>query len=699
MTQTKTKFKYDPAIYNKTANIFGKIMGKKIKVKFEDKGNCKVVQSITDKDKLTIHLNPFNTYVTGEEVFYSCEEHELAHPLFKSDAIARQRFADGMQTRYREFGIRKGMAENVARCLDDQRIESCWSEIYPGSEQYFKQLRKGIINQPASDLVQMMLAARAGKPELVHPFFIPFYAYLVQQLERVERKSMKAVFTIGHQVIKDYVEVIKQFLNQDKNDDQDDSQNKCDMPLPIPPQPQEQDKNQESDDGDSIDSGGQELEKPESDEPSSDLEDSEPESDLEDGSSDESESEANDTESDTDSSESDDKGENDVKHDESESDEDSSEPEPSDSSTDDSEDEFDDIFENFDFGDSSDETPESDEVTPENIALEIKKRYLEDPGTYEEETSLDLNLDIDMEQVIGDMVEDVLEEAMEEFEKDLQSIEEKLTEFQAPDPAVNTQMPIVEKEHFTFSNSPVEPFPELSQLQQIFRRINTMDDQSTELGVMGELDMDEYIQFMLGNADPDIFIEEKEVQNLNMVLVIDGSSSMGCGRLTRAKRLALTCKRAAEGLGQITVDTWIFSGMNNYTPIKKLTEMELRTVNYNGYTHTNDAVRFVTQQPSYKYQKNIMFLITDGMPQGGSDKYRDIVKTYGDNQLTFVQADTHYALKEARQKGWKIFTFFIDDPSGNSGIFGNPYVSMETERLSDILGYFEKEVKMFLGRR
>jgi len=699
MTQTKSKFKYDPAIYNKTAHIFGKIMDKEIKVKFEDKGSCKIVMNPHRPEKLTIHLNPFNTYVTGEEVFYSCEEHELAHPLFKSDARAIMRFADGMQARYREFGIRKGMAENLARCLDDQRIESCWSELYPGSETYFKQLRRGIIAQPASDLVQMALAARAEKPELIHPFFLPFYTYLVQQLERVERKSMKAVFAIGHQVIKEYVEVIKQFLNQDKNDDQDDSQNKCDMPLPIPPQPQEQGDNQESDDGDSIDSGSQELEKPESDEPSSDLEDSEPESDLEDGSSDESEGEANDTESDTDSSESDDKGENDVKHDESESDEDSSEPEPSDSSDDDSETNFDDIFENFDFDDSDSEDESNESATPEDIALEIKKRYLEDPGTYEEETSLDLNLDIDMEQVLGDMVEDVLEEAMEELEKDLQSIEEKLTEFQAPDPTVNTQMPIETKGHFSFSGNPIEPFPELKQLQQIFRRINTMDNQSTELGLMGELDMDEYIQFMLGNADPDIFIEEKEVQKLNMVLVIDGSSSMGGSRLTRAKRLALTCKRAAEGLGQVTVDTWIFSGMNNYTPIQKLTEMELRTVGYNGYTHTNDAVRFVTQQPQYKYKKNIMFLITDGMPQGGSDKYRDIVKTYDNDSLTFVQADTHYALKEARQKGWKIFTFFIDDPSGNSGIFGNPYVSMETERLSDILGYFEKEVKMFLGRR
>jgi len=699
MMSTKTKFKYDPAIYHKTANIFGKIIGAQINLKFEEKGTCKIVQNPNNPKKLTIHLNPNNAYVTGEEVFYSCEEHELAHPLFKSDAMAIVKFGEGMQERYGQYGIRARMAENLARILDDQRIESCWAEIYPGSLRYFRKLRKGVITRPASDLAQMLLAARANKPELIHPFFLPFYQYLISQLEKVERKSIKAVFVIGHQIIKDYIEIIKQFLSmtKDKDKDQDAQDSQCDMPLPIPPQQKESSSEDGQETSDKVKEGDRDSNNKDSE--SNDFDDVEEDNEETDDVSESSESNSDQSSSvDTDKDEGQDKPTpEDTEIDSDESSHENNNEDKSSSGDIDSDDELDDIFEDFDFSDLDGVL--DDDIKDEDIAMEIKRRYLENPGTYEEETKLVLNLPIDMKQVLEDIIEDVLEEAMEEFEKDLQSIEKKLSEFQAPDPTVNTQMPIKTEECFSFDNRPVDPFPEVTQLKQIFRRINTLGSQSSELGLMGELDIDEYIQFMLGNADPEFFIEEKEVNKLNMVLLIDGSGSMCGSRLKKAKRLALTCKKAAESIGQVNVDVWIFSGSYEFTPVQKLTEMELRTVRGYGATHTNDAVRFVTQQPDYRYQKNVLFLITDGMPQGACDKYREVVKTYNNDRITFVQADTHYALNEARQKGWKIFTFFIDDPEGNSAIFGNPFVCMTTDRLTDILGYFEREVKIFLSRR
>lgn len=721
MSQTKkVKFQYNPRVYRKTAGIFGKVTDTKIEIKFTEKGSCKVVQSPTNKNKFTIFLNPFKGYVRGlEQIFYTCEEHEIAHILFQSDAIAKDRFGKVMADKYEEFGIRRGQAKLVADVLDDQRIETCWSELFVGSEHWFDELRVNLQRGDAKSLGTMVLAARCKKKENIHPFFHSFYDYCVEQLKLVEKKSFIAIFPLSKNIVEAYIDIIKDFLENQKEQDQQQQSGGMPIPIPIPTPPQDQDdQDQEGSGSDSEESEG-EMDESDESEGEQDSEESEEngDSDSSQDGSDSDDTESEETEDDSDSDENEEEFEdfdgsmtNETDHDddfEEESDveslfkeDDDSDDEGEGSGTDTEEDdsEIDEIGDLDSIFEPMEEETENQDVSNEEISREVTDRYLDNPASYEEESKLDFDSQIDLQQVLETALEDILEQAFEEFKDDLQVIEEKLSQFKPPDPTRNTGLPIDTNFGFGRDNS-VDPYPELNDLKKIFRRINISDRRREELSYAGELDIDQYIQFIQGNADPDVFLDEKDEQELFCVLVIDGSSSMAhSGKMEKAKRVALTMKKASEAVTGVIVDVWIFSGSNSDSPVRELTEGELKTIGADGWTHTNDAVRFVTQQPKYRYKKCIMFLVTDGLPYSCNDKYSKVVKEEEGNKLTFVQADTHFAIQECRQRGWKVFTFFIGDPEGNSGIFGNPFVIMKGDRLKEVLGYFEREVRMFIGR-
>lgn len=608
--EPQMRFKYNPRMYQKTVKIFSQVMGYDIQLKFVQNGNCMVTQDKRDPKKFVIYLNPNLGYVTSEQVFYTCEEHELAHPLFKTDGVAIERFAKKMKEKYREYGITKKQAESLARILDDQRIESCWEELFIGSGYWFKELRKGLMrNKEAKTMEIMVLAARCERKDLVHPFFQGFYDFCVNQLKLVERKALQAIFKVGDAIIQEYINKIRELLSetgegQDGDSDSGESKDQSDDGVPVPQEmiekidpdqlPDEQESDQkpepeatpQPDDKDDPDSSPTPTIEPEDDDSTPTHQSGDLDDEKEDNEAESSDSELDDLDDLEDLDES------------SGADGDSSDKES---------DELDDLFGDFDFDDSemreeSDNTQDVP-ITPDDIADEIKERFINEDNAFDEKTDIDLDLPIDMDEILNMGLDDVLDQAEQEFNDQMQVIEKKLSEFKPPDPTRNTMAEVDTKANF--GRAPlVGPYLGSSdRLKKIFQQINLKDQQIEELDIAGELDLDQYIQFVLGNADPDVFFTETEKTNMYIVLVIDGSYSMGGDRIQKAKRIALTMKRAVVNLRSVEVDTWIFAGSGEKTPIRELKDHEIKTVGVTGYTHTNDAVRYISQQAKYRYRK------------------------------------------------------------------------------------------------
>ena len=724
---TNLKFKYNKKVYDKTAKMFGQIMGTDISVEITNSGTCAIGQRRDDAKKYIIFLNPNAPYVKDEKVFYACEEHELAHPLFGSDGEGIETGAKEISDRYYDFGILPAEAQGVLSILDDQRIEANWSDIYPGSMRQFKRLREGLVTKKPMSASMILLCARSQKKELVHPYFHDFYDYCVDMLQVVEFKDFSIIFKVAEEIIKKWIAKIKDFLEEhqkqqqncdkgqsgesddelehsnevsipggfagdsdkEEKEEMDSIPDECPNPTPQPsPQSSESEEETEEESQESG-SGGSGTEE------EIDEEEELPASSSAGESTEEDESEEEETEVPTPESY---KEEDTLKEELAPELEEIDDPELEEALE-----ELDEIFDEFTF-DDSEQTDENEEarplpITKDDVGREIKQRHINEENSFKEETDLRLGNQTDVPSILEKELDEVSTEASDKFNQQSKKIKETLSKFNPPDPTRNTGLPIdTDIDNFGRTN-PVESFKkDVKRLKRIFQKMKVKDNASEELDYAGELDLDQYIQFAMGNADPDVFIQQKDVQQFNLVLVIDGSGSMYGGELETAKRIALTMKEATKTIKGINVDTWIYSGDSNKTPIVELKDHEIKTIGTGGCTHTNDAVRYVSQQNRYTYKKNVMFLLTDGMPVTSNRKYSQIIKTRDSGNLQYVQADTHFAIQEARKRGWKVFTFFIGNPYGNSGIFGRPFVTIESDNLTDVLGYFEKEVKQFLAR-
>lgn len=347
-----------------------------------------------------------------------------------------------------------------------------------------------------------------------------------------------------------------------------------------------------------------------------------------------------------------------------------------------------------------DEYTQEGDVSTEEIKEEIFRRFSEEAGGFKEETKLDLGLDLDINQALSGDFETVMEDARREFEAQLDLIKEKLAEFSPPSPERNIELPVVKEDHFSMSGDPQKPFyGAVNRLKRTFRKIELQNETEEYVSEQGLFDTDLFLQGMLSNQPQEMFIDEDEKEGMIIVLLMDGSGSMSDGSLDTAKRVGLTIHEIAKDYDGIDVFTWIFAGESGYTPIQELTEQQLSRVQTSSWTHTNDAIRFVTQQPQYQGKRCVLFLATDGCPMSGNAKYSKHVKKHKGKFITYIQADTHFAVKEARDRGWKVFTFFIGDPRGNSGIFGQPFVSLKNGgELTEIIDHFEREVAKYLRK-
>ena len=516
-----------------------------------------------------------------------------------------------MAKKYEDFGIQELQAKLSMFAIEDHRVEANWGFIYLGSKYYFNQLKSGAINRVPTDLAQLVLAARCEAEHLVHPFFRDFYNFTMSKLRETEGKTMVASVRVGDQIIEKYIETIKNFLQQKKDEEKKEKQ--------------EEEQEEGFSNGSSPD--GNEPEKSDDYDPLDDIDIKDLESIL-------------------------------------------------------------------------DEYAEEGDVSTEEIKEEIFTRFSTEEGNYKEETRLDLGLDLDINEALSGDFDDIMGEAKRQFEEQLDAIKEKLSEFSPPSPERNIDLPVVKEDYFKMSDPPQRPFyGAVNRLKQTFRKIELQNETEEFISEQGLFDTDLFLQGMLSNQPQEMFVDEDEKEGMVLVLLMDGSSSMYDGSLETAKKVGLSMYETARDCDGIDVSCWIFSGEDGYTPIQELNENQLARVKPSGWTHTNDAIRFVTQQPQYQGKRCVLFLVTDGCPMSGNDKYSQSVKKHKGKYITYIQADTHFAVKEARDRGWKVFTFFIGNPMGNSGIFGQPFVSMKKGgELTEVLDHFEKEVAKYLRK-
>ncbi|MCK5139067.1 MAG: hypothetical protein KAQ85_04420, partial [Thermodesulfovibrionia bacterium] len=215
-------FSYDKRVYEKAIGIFSSVLGVKINVQFTDSGLNNVAE-IEPKEYL-VSLNPHKPFIKTQKQFFRIMEHEIAHLLFKSDINIIQKFAKKMAKKYEDFGIQELQAKLSMFAIEDHRVEANWGFIYLGSKYYFNQLKSGAINRVPTDLAQLVLAARCEAEHLVHPFFRDFYNFTMSKLRETEGKTMVASVRVGDQIIEKYIETIKNFLQQKKDEEKKEKQ-------------------------------------------------------------------------------------------------------------------------------------------------------------------------------------------------------------------------------------------------------------------------------------------------------------------------------------------------------------------------------------------------------------------------------------------------------------------------------------------
>lgn len=158
-------------------------------------------QAQTDGHAIAV---PFN-----DPDFYRLVEHELAHILFRSDAMAREKFLDdyvgkvgqvadkaGVKIDKKDFRKMMGMIINV---IEDKRINSLWGQLYPGSaERIMEKVAKDVA--PFTEAAQFSLVPYIGclygGIDVSSPKFDRFKPFILEALKKVERKGFAATLAI-----------------------------------------------------------------------------------------------------------------------------------------------------------------------------------------------------------------------------------------------------------------------------------------------------------------------------------------------------------------------------------------------------------------------------------------------------------------------------------------------------------------------
>lgn len=141
--------------------------------------------------------------------FYRLVEHELAHILFRSDAMAREKFLDdyvgkvgqvadkaGVKIDKNDFRKMMGFIINV---IEDKRINSLWGQLYPGSaERIMAKVTADVapFTEEAQFSLVPYIGCLYGGLDVSSPKFDRFKPFILEALKKVERKGFAATLAV-----------------------------------------------------------------------------------------------------------------------------------------------------------------------------------------------------------------------------------------------------------------------------------------------------------------------------------------------------------------------------------------------------------------------------------------------------------------------------------------------------------------------
>ena len=166
------------------------------------------------------------------------------------------------------------------------------------------------------------------------------------------------------------------------------------------------------------------------------------------------------------------------------------------------------------------------------------------------------------------------------------------------------------------------------------------------------IDPEAFIQFKANPNMNEIFINEDIAQGLDISLVIDISGSMSySGRLDMATKYAKTLHRALASLDNVKLRTWAFSGNRKnerLTPVVEIPYNRLDNIQpeqHNIFTHTWNGIAHVANKMRGSTGKKLMIVLTDGMPEAGTDKINKIAATKESVDYSFLTGTKVYVIK------------------------------------------------------
>lgn len=175
-----------------------------------------------------------------------------------------------------------------------------------------------------------------------------------------------------------------------------------------------------------------------------------------------------------------------------------------------------------------------------------------------------------------------------------------------------------------------------------------------------DIDIDMYIQRLSDRNINTVFLDETDEKGIDVVILLDMSSSMNLKRTSIATRAVLTLWDALDKVSGINCEVYIFNAPPEVDTVyvSKVTKDILRRIRCGyGFTPTDVAIDYVSKRMIVKNNNKILILITDGIPEilYDQNKFNSIV-----DMKKYIASRTSKIIKQIRNKGIEIFTFFIE---------------------------------------
>jgi hypothetical protein len=163
--------------------------------------------------------------------FYRLLEHELAHILFRTDITAAHLFVSSYADKILAFGTKNGVLLDRAALayllrmltglLEDQRVDSLWGRLYPGSYLLMQRMNKQYAVEwlpQVHDSVVALMAVISGKQEIPPGKLDAFVPLMREALAKVEQRGFAATLAVAKWLITRLVDLLISEAEQQEKD-------------------------------------------------------------------------------------------------------------------------------------------------------------------------------------------------------------------------------------------------------------------------------------------------------------------------------------------------------------------------------------------------------------------------------------------------------------------------------------------------